>query len=170
MALESALWKSLRQIMDPTRYPTFATRVHLERVENGVGEGFPDVDGFVRGWGPIQFELKSAARPVRSSTPIRFKVRPLQPPWNIRRWLAGGNNWWLLQVGEGHDRSVILAPGWLDIGALRLTESQIEKLATDEGGGVWIGPRWQLPMLERAFIRWEERHNALRHDERNLFA
>lgn len=170
MARESNLWTGgLKHLMDPHRFPLIAPHVHLERVENALGQGGADVDGSVKGWGPVQFELKSVARPARASTPLRWKVQPQQVPWNAKRWSAGGNNWWLCQVGEGSDRVIYLMPGCFDLEESRLPESDFEHVAVSNGGGAWIGPRWQPGVLERTFITWEARRNAHLNNNRGIF-
>lgn len=107
MARESGLWRWLsgaRRVL--------GADLHMTRVENLIGSGMPDVEGCYQG---TQFwlELKSAMRPVRSATPVRFptKGREEQASWAISRIAAGGRVGYLLQVGHGHSRTIYLCPG-----------------------------------------------------------
>ncbi len=120
MARESALWSSFsksarKEIAD-------CGILHMERIENMLGAGTPDVEGFVKFFGtsdapPLRgqfaIELKSSERPAKNTTPVRFKLRgrEAQIEWMRKRWELGGNAFFLLQVGSGHDRILYLAPG-----------------------------------------------------------
>jgi hypothetical protein len=84
--------------------------LQMERVENALGRSHPDVDGCWMG-GAFKIELKTAARPARPTTPVRFKFQPGQSRWLRRRWQCGGAAWLLLQVGSGHDAARYLVPG-----------------------------------------------------------
>lgn len=112
MARESSLWKWLSNAR-----LALPDTLQIERVENSIGAGFPDVDGFLAPAGAFQLELKSTERPARPTTPIRFALRnrEKQIAYMRKRWELGGNAFFLLQVGSGADRIVYLAPG--DIGA-----------------------------------------------------
>jgi hypothetical protein len=165
MARESSLWNSLKQVR-----LFIGDRIQIERIENLAGKSYPDVDGFVRGWGPFQFELKAIARPARESTPLRFKVQDGQPEWNATRWGLGGNNWWLLQVGEGSERAIYLLPG--DMGALVVsgpTEHDLALACHETGGNVFHGIRYHRALFDSVFSRWESRMNALAPRERHLW-
>lgn len=116
MALERSLWAWLKKAR-----PVFGDALHMERVENAIGAGFPDVEGYVKTEehsGQFAFELKSSERPARNTTPVRFKFRnrEQQIEWMAHRWRLGGNAFFLLQVGSGPDRILYLVPG--DHGAL----------------------------------------------------
>ena len=131
MALESSLWDWLKKVRKLT------DRIDINRIENSAGAGMPDVEGYV---GPVglnwehgeQFwlELKSAKRPARAETPIRFKVRDKQVTWCNRRWSVGGKVFFLCQVGHGPDRCVYAVPGCLG-GELQqgMTESRLKAVA-----------------------------------------
>ena len=117
MTLESNLWGWLRG----ARRELGAT-LHINRVENGVMAGMPDVEGFLHipgGKGEVatigQFwlELKSSERPARPTTPVRFSLRDreAQIEWMRTRWNIGANAFWLLQVGSGTERRLYLARG-----------------------------------------------------------
>jgi hypothetical protein len=83
----------------------FGRDLHIERIENLVGVGNPDVTGCYRG-GAFDLELKTAHRPARSTTaviPIVAKdpyIRPAQKNWHMERWRAGGQCYFLVQVGR----------------------------------------------------------------------
>src|ERR1035441_6416683 len=72
MALERALWQRVRKA--GLQLKKEGHGVHLTRIENMVGEGTPDVEGCIDSV-QIWAELKSCARPARSTTPIRPKKR-----------------------------------------------------------------------------------------------
>ncbi|WP_027521730.1 hypothetical protein [Bradyrhizobium sp. Ec3.3] len=111
MARESSLWNWLSKAR-----LELPDHVHMERVENMLGAGFPDVDGYFAPHGAFQLELKSTKRPARPTTPVRFalKGREAQMAYLKKRWGLGANAFFFLQVGEGADRTLYLAPG--DIG------------------------------------------------------
>ena len=66
-------------------------------VENPALPGTPDVN-YVEGW----IELKQlTAWPQKADTVVRCDIfTPQQRVWHIRRRLAGGTSWLLLQVGR----------------------------------------------------------------------
>lgn len=88
----------------------------MTRVENLLEEGWPDVEGCLEGKS-FHIELKSAKRPKRETTRVLAPddIRPRQPPWLKARWMAGGNAFWLVQVGERHRACRYLLPGYMDI-------------------------------------------------------
>lgn len=108
MARESGLWRWLSGARR-----ALGADLHMTRVENIIGAGMPDVEGCYQG---VQFwlELKSAMRPAREATPIRFptKGREDQAKWAMHRIAAGGRAWYLLQVGHGHSRTIYLCSGF----------------------------------------------------------
>lgn len=131
MARESQLWASLK-----VAHFRLRDALHMNRVENWVTPGTPDVEGFYRGFGFFQLELKSSMRPVKGG-PVRFSFhkREKQIAYLKRRWEIGGPCWFLLQVGHGHSRQIYLVPG--DQGdALKagLTEDQISQLDVLKNG------------------------------------
>ena len=80
----------------------YKARLHICRIENGVMNGMPDVEGCLEG---TQFwiELKTCARPVRTTTTLKIRFEPGQLPWIKRRQEANGKAYVLLQVGKGYD-------------------------------------------------------------------
>lgn len=109
MARENRLWNWLSK----TRVH-YGPALHLGRVENAVGAGHPDVEGYLHGGGQLWIELKSAARPVKPETPVDLKhARDSQVEWHRRRQKAGQRTWFLIQVGSGADAARYLIPGTL---------------------------------------------------------
>jgi len=108
VARESSLWASFAK---SARREISADELHMSRVENLMGAGFPDVEGYYNA--PWWLELKSSERPARPTTPVRFKLRNReeQIEWLRKRWELGGNAFFLLQVGSGAQRILYLAPG-----------------------------------------------------------
>lgn len=95
---EDRLWDWLK-----TAEKNFGRELHMERIENLVGVGAADVSGtWLHGY--FDIELKTTARPARAGTQVLNRndeyIRPAQKIWHRRRWLAGGNNFVLLQVGS----------------------------------------------------------------------
>jgi hypothetical protein len=109
MGLESNLWSRVRTAGMELRFRRYL--VHMERIENGVGVGRPDVNACVDAV-TIDIELKAEERPKRTSTKIRFKVRSSQAIWMHDRVTAGCRTAWVLaQVGTLHDAKFYLIPG-----------------------------------------------------------
>lgn len=98
MKPETRLWNRMR--------PHIVQSCFVQRIENLVGEGVPDVILHLRDNGSCAFlELKCRLLlPVKSSTPI-FKgqhgLRPDQVAWIYERARVGANVWIL---GQGGDR------------------------------------------------------------------
>lgn len=109
VALESALWSRVKT--GGTELRLRKHKVHLERIENGVGVGRPDVNGCIDG-DTFDIELKSELRPKRATTFIRPKVRQSQAVWMHERASAGCRTVWvLIQVGEYSGARLYLIPG-----------------------------------------------------------
>lgn len=93
-----------------------------------LGEGMPDVEGCYCGehfW----LELKSARRPRRPSSAVRFRTRPGQIEWAQTRIAAGGATGFLLLVTNANNsaRCVYLIGGWHGPALHRgLTEATLE--------------------------------------------
>lgn len=151
MARESALWGWLSNARHH-----FGAALQMTRIENMIGSGTPDVEGFLQDkpkaersisttpWpaptyspsGQFWLELKSSERPARPATPVRFKLRDREHQiyFMRRRWQLGGNAFWLLQVGSGSRRRLFLAPG--DAGAklhAGMTEAELAALCCNTG-------------------------------------
>lgn len=83
--------------------------IHMERLENMIGAGHPDVELCYMGrqnW----IEQKVAKRPARATTVLRFgsPLRDSQYEWALKRIAAGGRVWYLIQVGGGAERQMYL--------------------------------------------------------------
>lgn len=129
-ASETDLWTWLRAA-------TTSRDLFIRRIENLVGVGDPDVRGYYVGR-PFDIELKTAARPKRPETPVIGKgyVRPEQVVWHRLCWLAGGNNYVLVQVGRGGGAKHYLVPG-RDIGKIEgLSERDLCGLSVLQGSAV----------------------------------
>ena len=126
MSREQNLWKWLKK---GGRHFEKTGRLHMCRIENLVGSGYPDVEGCLD---TCQFhiELKAVARPKRESTPIRVNFQPRQIPWLRKRWDAGGNCWVLLRVGERQNAKHYLIPGDKAHKIVKIEESELEGLST----------------------------------------
>jgi len=151
MARESQLWNWL----SVARHQ-FTTSLQIYRIENLLGAGIPDVEGFLRlsdCSGQFWLELKSSERPKKKETPIRFRLedRDAQILFMRRRWEMGGNAFFLLQVGSGRsDRSLFLAPG--DLGdklKAGLTESDLAIHCCNTGFFPTVPGGFQKTILER---------------------
>lgn len=126
MALEKALWQRVRKGGVALR--ELGHGVHLVRVENLVGEGDPDVDGFIND-AAIKLELKSCARPARPTTVIRPKKRQDQEDWLMARHNAGCRTCFvLIQVGDAAKARLYLIPGNL-YAQITATEAELERMS-----------------------------------------
>ena len=126
MALERALWQRVRKA--GLQLKKEGHGVHLTRIENMVGEGTPDVEGCIDSV-QIWAELKSCARPARSTTPIRPKKRQSQTDWHRDRTQAGFKNLFvLIQVGEASQAKLYLIPGNL-ANQITSTENELELMS-----------------------------------------
>lgn len=88
--LEKSLWRWLSSAR--------RTGFHLERIENSLSRSTPDVECSTGGGG-FWIELKTAERPKKEDTPVRFKFQPGQSDWLITRWVLDHGAWLLVQVG-----------------------------------------------------------------------
>lgn len=89
---ESNAWKTLRK-------EAFKPGDRVDRIENAVGAGFPDVNGCLRtsigGAFGSEFwiEIKAPKEPKRASTPLfgsNHKLSAEQKNWFLRQLKAGG--------------------------------------------------------------------------------
>lgn len=99
---ESNLWNWLREGGRPLR-----PDLDLQRIENLVGVGTPDVEGCYQG-SQFWIELKA----IDDSGSLDVEVSPEQVMWHRRRHLAGGRSWFLIQVGSGSRAMRFLIPGY----------------------------------------------------------
>jgi len=99
-------------------------QVGLERVENGVLSGMPDVHGVARGV-TVWFELKVLRYPKRDSTHLFKKqtLRKAQVAWH-RVYAAHGGRSYIL-VRDQH-RQLYLIPGEA-VGSLSITSAFLVK-------------------------------------------
>lgn len=90
---ENSMWTDLRDKLPRD--------IHIERIENSVALGTPDVNLCSIQLGEVWVELKYADDwPVRDSTVFRLKhYTKEQRLWHILRCAAGGSCWVLLRVG-----------------------------------------------------------------------
>lgn len=91
--------------------------LHIERVENSVGSGRPDVNGCFKGSG-FDIELKRGWD-QKSNDHIKVKFQKSQPGWLKKRWKVGGNAWVLIKVGMGAKMRHYLIRG-CDIGSTKV--------------------------------------------------
>lgn len=99
MTPEQSMWEALRPLFQ-------ALNLDPHRVENGLGNGTPDVN-YCEGW----VELKRIeAWPARGGiVHIRkLEERKGQVAWLLRRWLANGAAFLMLRVGK----ELLLFDGW----------------------------------------------------------
>jgi len=149
MALEKSLWSWLSGARR-----SLGEALHINRIENLVMRGMPDVEGYLRlpdCEGQFWLELKSQERPARRTTPIRFKLknREEQIEWLARRWALGANVFWLLQVGSFSERTLYLAPGPLGPQLKRgLTEAELMVACCNTG--IFTKRISQVDILKRA--------------------
>ncbi len=100
---ETSLWKWLKKAL------LQIDNLDMTRIENGSGEGTPDVEGFMTD--QFWIELKVCDRPKRVTTIIRPRFEPQQIPWLKRRCSVGGKAWCLIQIGSGHEAKRYLIHG-----------------------------------------------------------
>ncbi len=128
MARESALWDRIRDTAIPALIKA-GHKVDLQRLENLVGVGHPDVEGCIDSQ-QVWIELKSEARPKRLDTPIRPKLRASQSEWHTERAAAGfRHNWVLLQVGSARAARLYLVPGDRYDDCKVVTEAELTELS-----------------------------------------
>jgi hypothetical protein len=88
---ESSLWGWLKDHLRELR----PLKHHIQRVENAVAKGVPDVEGCIDGRA-FWCELK-VAYPM-SGGQVRVRIEQSQVNWAIRRCRAGGRSWVLVRV------------------------------------------------------------------------
>lgn len=122
---ETSLWNWLKR----SRLELEAD-LHINRVENAVGSGMPDVEGFLYNHGQFWIELKCSERPTRSTSKLTLATRGRddQKRWLTKRWGLGGAAWMLIQVGSGHKATKYLVPGlWADKVYSGVTEHDLQE-------------------------------------------
>ncbi len=94
MTTESSMWKWLK--------PGADTNMKLERHENLVGVGAPDVWGYQLPRGSFWLELKQSKGPKDLSKKSGIKVRQSQKVW-FQSMINKGcrTHWFLVQIGRG---------------------------------------------------------------------
>lgn len=122
---ESNLWSWLKKGGKELRY-----RLHMNRIENAVSSGMPDVEGCLDG-SQFWIELKCEPRPVRPTTKIKPRFQPKQVPWIKRRARAGGIAYVLLQVGSSCGaRRYLIADEHLDtLEKIGFTEAALARIS-----------------------------------------
>lgn len=99
------VWQPLRD-----NFKKLAPDIHLQRIENSVGNGVPDTNGCWRGR-EFWIELKVARG-------LKVELTPLQAAWLRTRALAGGNSWVLARKGDvfrlwsGDLAYAVMVHGW----------------------------------------------------------
>lgn len=106
MPTEKTQWQWLSKVRVQIEDPE---HLHIERIENAVGAGHPDVECCylgVQSW----IEQKVAKRPARATTKLRFgsPLRDSQYEWALKRIAASGRVFYLIQVGGGPERQMYL--------------------------------------------------------------
>lgn len=134
MSQESALWKTMHKAL--------ATYGHLDRVENRVGVGMPDVAYLLRrspvaqavaGWVELKYE---PAWPRRAATPVVFKKLTLdQVTWLEDYATLGGRAYLLAQVGRDY---LLLRTGTLRA----LYERRLSRLTLEHQALVFAADRF----------------------------
>lgn len=102
---------------------------HIERIENTLASSTPDVEAST-GAGGFWIELKTAARPHRPSTKVRFVFQLGQSRWLQRRWLLDRCAWLLVQVGTTR---YLVQGNYAEALEDGLTEDEIAELSTAVG-------------------------------------
>jgi hypothetical protein len=130
--LEKTLWTWLSDCRGPC--------VHINRIENVLDAGTPDVEGWTTMVGNavgtgFQIELKTCARPARKNTKLTVKITQEQVDFMEARSAVGGLCYVLLQVGGGFNAGRYLIPGAYARGLLnrRYTEADLRKLVNHIG-------------------------------------
>ena len=122
---ERALWHTLRPRL------LAIPRALVRRIENGAGEGDPDVYLCSPSTGPLWIELKYRRQwPQRLDRIVTLPhFTPAQRSWHLAHATASGRSWVLLQVA----RHYMLLPGAQAAVELGLTLTQ-QRLTS----GLWV--------------------------------
>jgi len=98
-------------------------RDRLDRVENPIAPGMPDIN-FCADGHEMWIEQKSPIEPVRPTTPLfgsNHRVSQNQMNWHLRQYQAGGISWLLITTDKR----------WILISGSRI-EQDINKLTVNE--------------------------------------
>lgn len=122
---EQRLWDSLRANMQ-------GYKILLQRLENGLEAGWPDVISNCR-WKAVWLELKAV-----DGWPARERTRVLgdeglsieQENWALAWTQSEGHCYILIGVGRGHDRELFLVPGALAAEVNQFNKKQLMKFST----------------------------------------
>jgi hypothetical protein len=98
--------------------------LHILRVENSIGSGYPDVDACFKGRA-FKIELKHGET-FKKSDAVTVVFQKEQPGWIKKRWRCGGNVWVLIKLGMGHKMRLYLIRG-CDIGGISDGEKVVWK-------------------------------------------
>lgn len=88
--------------------------VRLERMENGVGEGTPDVcvlAGGIVSWVELKARETPPARPDTPLLSAAHGANPAQRNWHMDWMRHGGRSFFLIGVGKGATAKQWLLPG-----------------------------------------------------------
>lgn len=82
----------------------------LQRVENNVAKGFPDIVGHYKKTG-FFIETKACRQPAKRDSLLKFEIYKEQIIWNRDWWLAGARCYFLIRVGKEREMYHYLIPG-----------------------------------------------------------
>lgn len=129
MAREAILWTWLKEgkkLIGHSRYD-------LQRIENSVGTGMPDIEGCIDG-GAFWVESKVLHGMNKACTRGTLKFEDGQRDWGKSRWRAGGASYILIGVPSkpGSDRigRVFLIPGAFAMSLRQRGQADIDDLAS----------------------------------------
>lgn len=131
---EQKLWDAMREGLSDGG---LGARIRLERVENGAGEGMPDVLAVCNGlvtW----CELKAvAALPARPTTRILGTrgLNQAQRNWHAEWHRAGGRSVVVVGIGSGRERAHFALPGHLGDQANDMTWRDFTRHNVARGAG-----------------------------------
>lgn len=146
---ESALWTAMHNGL---KAMVRRGELEINRVENKARKSMADTEGHVArpGHGQFWIELKTAHRPARRTTPIRFVFQEGQSNWLSRRWEMGGNAYLLVQVGKAHERRLYLIKG---CDAHLVEEGVTEDSLRGLSCALSDRPTFEQVVLEASFLR-----------------
>ncbi len=104
MRLEQTFWAWFR---DHAKKISF---LKLQRIENQVSRGMPDVFGQCPSTS-FWIEMKACARPARESSLLRFEIYREQVLWLQNWWAVGCQCYVLIRVGQGTKARLYLIRG-----------------------------------------------------------